>query len=682
MAFCIDSWTSLDHLNNFIPAKLIFLKLLNADLSEQSFFVNKIIGFIKANEERLFLEFQDMYQKDIPKPDIFESLKNYLQTENYYDRLRTVFLKLKSEQQTIFNKRKEIDGIIKAQKLSETDDYRKVLESEKKSLWGLKRMIDNRSILEHLTNKGLLPNYAFPETGVTLNARINSFKAKASENLPSEKQFEIVRSANVAIREFAPDNNFYSQGYRFEISGINTFDWKDAGTLKKVRFCSNCDHLDDAVGTPDNVCPKCMDASWSSSKNVHTFVKLNAVKSNTTRERSTLDDSRDDRQNSHYNISKHVKLKDGQFQGAWGMREIPFGIEFVKNVKIVLNNLGLSSSVDSNKIIINQNENIPSRGFVTCKSCGKSTSSPHLPNYEFHNGYCKHKDEIYKGKSDSIFEEIFLFKEIDTEALKILLPIQEIESQEQLNMFRAGLELGLKKFYGGNPQHLAMMDYSEYNSKNGKFDKYLLMYDTIPGGTGYLEKLFAPLEFTNVLELAYKSIKECKCQHQGKDGCYRCIFTYGNQYNQNQLSRKESERFFKKIIDKSNAWERYSDGLGSLSGNGQIEESELEDRFVRSLRNYSKTNETKGVSFEKNLIEGEIQYELSIEKGDYRFKYFIKAQKDLGRAESVRYNTRADFFIQLLSADYQGQEIRDLKLLTSVKSIAIYLDGYTYWIFR
>ena len=41
------------------------------------------------------------------------------------------------------------------------------------------------------------------------------------------------------------------------------------------------------------------------------------------------------------------------------MKEIPFGIEYVKNVDIIELNLGLSSSVNANKIIINQHEDVP-----------------------------------------------------------------------------------------------------------------------------------------------------------------------------------------------------------------------------------------------------------------------------------------------------------------------------------
>ncbi len=98
---------------------------------------------------------------------------------------------------------------------------------------------------------GLLPNYAFPETGVTLNAWVKAGKAKASEGLPTDQSFEIVRPASSAIRELAPDNHFYTQGYKMAVTGLNTFDWKDPGTLLKKRFCSNCDHIDDAISRPE-----------------------------------------------------------------------------------------------------------------------------------------------------------------------------------------------------------------------------------------------------------------------------------------------------------------------------------------------------------------------------------------------------------------------------------------------
>lgn len=677
-AFCFDKWSTADPKNHSIPTRLITLRLLTIDLNSGEFFPNRIISFIKSNEDSLLKEFVDFYKPDLEDVKVLVLLKEYLLEEFFYQRLKKVFEKLKQEYQYIFEKRKEIEEYIKENKLAATDDERRSLEGEKKALWGIKRLLDKRSLLEHLTNVGMLPNYAFPETGVTLNAWVKYSQAKGSSSIPTDHQFEIVRSASVAIREFAPDNNFYSQGYKFHISGLNTYDWREAGTLITKRFCSNCDHIEVAVKSNEAVCPKCGDSSWSSTRNQHLFVKINGVKSVNTRERATLDDSSDDRDASQYKISKHIKFDSTSFQGAWGMKDIPFGIEYVKNVDIQTVNLGITSSVDANRITINGIENVPNHGFVTCKHCGKSTSEPHKPNLNFHYGFCKHKNHTFNGNSDEVFEEVFLFREIRTEAIKVLLPVQDFDGDAHVNMFKAGLELGLKKYYKGNPQHISIIDYVEFNIQNSRFDRYLIIHDNIAGGTGYLEKLFNPVEFTEVITRAYQAIKECSCQHHGKDGCYRCIYTYSNQAIHTELSRSIAERLFKRIVEKSSAWEVYNTGLYTITGNGQIEESELEDRFVRSLRNYIVKKETEGWLFEESLQDGIVNYKVRIKKGDDSYTYFIRPQFELGASDNVAYRTRTDFFITLTSVSTKGQPVEDFTNKTTFKNIAVYLDGYIY----
>jgi DEAD/DEAH box helicase domain-containing protein len=681
-AFCLDKWSSANPASNSIPSRLITLRLLNTDLKSNDFFPNRIISFVKAYESIFLNEFSEIYKADLVDKTVLTLLTEYLLEETFYNRFKRVFEKLKSEYQYIYNERNEIDIYIRTNNLGESDEERKILDREKKALWGIKRLLDKRSLLEHLTNVGMLPNYAFPETGVTMNAWVKNMQAKGSNSIPSDYQYEIVRSASTAIRELAPENYFYSQGFKFFISGLNTHDWKDEGILIKKRFCSNCDHIDLAIKSNEQTCPKCGDNSWSSVKNQHTFVKLSGVKSVNTKNKATLDDSSDDRDSSQYKISKHIKFDNTTFQGAWGVKEIPFGIEYVKSVDISVVNLGLSSTVDANKITINSLENVPYHGFVTCKHCGKSTSEPHLAkidkNFSFHFGYCKYKNEIYKGEEDNVFEEVFLFREIKTEAIKVLLPVQEFDGEAQVNMFRAGLELGLKHYYKGNPQHISIIDYHEYNVQNSRFDRYLIIHDNISGGTGYLEKLFNPAEFTEVIKKAYLAIKECNCQHNGKDGCYRCIYTYSNQMTHSKLSRNLAEKLFKKIVDKSDAWEVYTTGLGNLSGNGQIEESELEDRFIRSLRKLAKTKESEGWAFEEIIQDGIMNYKFRIKNGDLSFSYFIRPQFELGKSDGVKFRTRTDFYITLTSIVKNGEPLINFDQLVSFKDIAVYLDGYTY----
>ena len=175
---------------------------------------------------------------------MFDELNLSLNNEHLYFFHRSIFQKLKDEIKFIKEKRKDIDKLIKDLKLGNEDPARIELEKELKNLWGIIIGIKKRNTFEHLTNTGVLPNYAFPETGVTLTAKVLGNKAEGSVNTPLNKDFEIVRSASQAIKEFAPDNYFYSQSYRFKISGINTYDWSDKNVFHKKRFCSNCDHID------------------------------------------------------------------------------------------------------------------------------------------------------------------------------------------------------------------------------------------------------------------------------------------------------------------------------------------------------------------------------------------------------------------------------------------------------
>ncbi|MCB0669229.1 MAG: DEAD/DEAH box helicase, partial [Saprospiraceae bacterium] len=489
LAFCLDSWSSEDPREHFIPGRMFTLQLFNADLQDSGFLANRIITYIKANEHKLVERFSSIYSRELGNTQLFHQLRSYLADEGFYMQIQKVFKKLQEEYRYIHLKRQEIDQYIKDHRLAASDQERKELESEQKALWGLKRYIDKRSILEHLTNVGLLPNYAFPETGVTLHGRVKTSPAKASDGTPSDKLFEIVRSSSMAIREFAPGNYFYSQGFKFSISGLDTFDWNDPGTSIRMRFCSHCDHIENELlanphgPSQNSKCPKCGDQSWSSLNNQHVFARMQGVKSVNKSDDATLTDSKDQRDNNYYRISRHFKFDGDSSQGAWGMRTIPFGIEYFKNVTYFLINLGISSSVDANNIAINGQDGVPHHGFITCKHCGRSTSTPHLDRkdkfFNFHYGYCRYKDVQYEGVANQIFEEVFLFKETKTEALKILLPVQELDGDTQISMFRAGLELGLKKYYKGNPQHLSLVEYTEFNKQNSRFDRYLVIYDNI-----------------------------------------------------------------------------------------------------------------------------------------------------------------------------------------------------------
>lgn len=668
-AFCIDTWTATNYKENVIPFFIRDLKIEDVNLEDTTFFMNQILGFIKSNEEQLFTTFKTQYDESLKT--VFEGLHNYLLSDSFYQNHNKIFRNLKNEIADITQKQQDIDNRIKELGLGENDNEKILLKDEKKNLGQIIRSIKNRSTLEHLTNVGALPNYAFPETGVTLQAVVMGNKVEESKKLPQVKDFEIVRPAGQALKELAPDNYFYSQGFKFLVSGINTIDWSDKANFHKKRFCSNCDHLEIEEIAPKGFCPKCNDESWNASANVHHYAKMISLKSFNNQASATINDKSDERDVLIYHQLSHFNFKE-KTHGAYALPKIPFGIEFVKEVSITQSNLGRGDKESSNKIKVNQKE-VAKSGFVCCRYCGKSSSFYSKKDYKFHYGYCKHKDSVYEGKSNNIFEEVYLFKEMQTEVLKVLLPVQELNTESEIKMFKAGIELGLKKYFKGNPQHIRLYDYKEFNKTSNQFDRYLLMCDTIPGGTAYLEKLFDTKEFSKLLKIAYQQIKTCKCQYEGKDGCYRCIFSYSNQYHQLELRREVAEKRFEQILENTDAWEFFPNGLGNITNKGNIEESELERRFVRSFRKLSKKQ--KEWSIEAINDEGTVEYNLQFKNEEKEFSYRIRPQVSLGTNDGVALYTRPDFVFICTSFSIKGQAVENINELPR---IAIYLDGYQF----
>ena len=684
-AFCIDSWTKQDPEKHHIPGFIKNLNLYGTKLTSLDFFVNQLLDFVFDYQKNLFDNFIKIYDGRV-EDKIFEEIKTSVRQGSFQQRMVRVFEELKQELHFIRNKEQDIDNYIKENNLGKDDQERIELVSEQKSLRSFRKSIENKLTLEYLTNEGILPNYAFPETGVTLKAQVYGFKPEGGEREPIRKEYEIVRSSTAALSEFAPDNAFYSQGNKLNISGLNTFDWSgERSTLSKIRFCSNCDFIEEDVlsKTRDRSkgCPKCEHDSFFSESNVHDFAILKSVKSVNTRNESVLNDSKDDRLNEYYNISTHFNFDTKSIEGTWGMKKIPFGIEFVKDVEITKINLG-SNVLDSNHITINQKEEVPRHGFVTCIYCGKSTSKPReVMNFEkkkFHYGYCKHKETNYTGVPNEIFKEVYLYRKIKTESLKILLPVQEFQNESTQLMFKSGLELGLKKYYKGNPSHIGFEFYSEHNKSTQRFDRYLVLFDKVPGGTGYLQKLFNPEEFTKLLTKSYESIRDCSCKNEGKDGCYKCILSYSNQYIRDELSREHAEHLFGKIVRSSKDWEEVNQGISSLTKTGMIEESELESKFVYSLKNYIEIHPQKNMKFKETKEDGIQVYILTLPIKDGEVTYLLRPQVSLGERDGVEISTRTDFLFKCIGLTRNGQTITDIDELMSFKDMSIYLDGYTY----
>ena len=173
------------------------------------------------------------------------------------------------------------------------------LRREKAALNELVRHIHQRHVLNFFTDEGLLPNYAFPESGVVLQSVI--YRRREGETDP-EKRFDVrtyeyQRPAAVAISELAPANSFYAEGRKLVIDQVSL----DLSRLESWRFCNACSHMAlEGAGEAHAACPRCGSPLWADEGQRRQMLRLRQVIATSSEEASRAYDEADDREPEFY----------------------------------------------------------------------------------------------------------------------------------------------------------------------------------------------------------------------------------------------------------------------------------------------------------------------------------------------------------------------------------------------
>lgn len=668
-AYCIDSWTSADA-KNTIPQKVMYLEIGYDYLTNPNFFVNRIDLFIMGNFEDVTQSFRTQYPASVQTA--LDSLFEELLSGSFKERILKVFEKLITKRQKIKRDRAEAKRELDVTPVNDKEK-REILKDRLRGLMRLERTITDCTVLEFMTNQGLLPNYAFPETGVTFTANVFYRRPLGDEyeNTADPESIELVRPASQGIRELAPGNVFYTHKLCIPIGGLAISD----EDKKLVRFCSKCDAI--AIEGNDEfnntVCPKCKDESWR--VNTHEMLRFTEATSYVEKGNSAITDN-DERDKKIYHTMKHFQFVHNGPVTSYGIEKIGFGIEFCKDVTLMEVNYG-NRDQRSETIEVNGNNHISTLGFVTCRHCGKSTSviSGNQELKDLHFKLCNHKEVGFPEDQAHLgtFERLFLYRTMHTEAIKVLLPVQVFDIGGAVEMFKSGILLGLTHYYKSSPDHLRIETYREFNQATGDFDNYLVIYDTIPGGTGYLSKLFDKTEFSILIRIAYEHIRDCECQHEGKDGCYHCILTYGNQWQRSNLSRAHAEELFKSLLDECDYWSEISGSIGTITESGVIEDSELERVFVKAMQKIAKENHWSWAK-RPDAANDTYEYVLTMDDGPDKTVYLVKPQYRLGPINGVAKETRPDFQFICIGKERKGEEAD----ISDVPQFSVYVDGYRY----
>jgi DEAD/DEAH box helicase domain-containing protein len=357
-----------------------------------------------------------------------------------------------------------------------------------------------------------------------------------------------------------------------------------------------------------------------------------------------------------------VDFQTKHITDAWRIDQgdLPFGFEFLS--RATFREINFGEKDEGGERITIAGVELPRKGFNLCKYCGK---------VQDRNGAIKHAltcPAPDKTDVDSLLACLYLYREFSSEAIRFLLPVTTFSGSEaKLHSFVAALQLGLKAKFRGSIDHLQTTVYDEPIPESSYRKRYLVLFDTEPGGTGYLKQLMqSPEPLMEVFELALQTLRACQCNNSDpvKDGCYRCLYAYRNSYDMPDTSRNTAAELLERVLEHRDKLQRVA-GLSQIKVNALFD-SELEARFIESLRRLKTGSEPPKLVKKVLAGSGKPGYLLTI--GERRWE--IEPQVGLGKAQGVEIPSRADFLFYPVGARGRGLPI------------AVFVDGYLYHRYR
>lgn len=387
------------------------------------------------------------------------------------------------------------------------------------------------------------------------------------------------------------------------------------------------------------------------------MLKLTTVFARTLDRDSRIADDSDERHRGFYVRQALVDSPPDAVRDAYVIDkpEFPFGFEFLDKVTFREVNFGEQAPDASPMAIAGAEMNRP--GFSICPECGTIQRRRKAEDmYRNHAPYCSKR----KDPEATAQQCVFLYREFASEGIRLFLPeVGFGDTEERLLSFVSALELGLTRRFRGAVDHLRIA--LDVRMAGGQEIPrcYLVIYDSVPGGTGYLKELMrAPEPLLEVLELALQALNDCVCNQDAEaDGCYHCVYAYHNSYDRESVSRRIAQKLLSEVVQQKGALKQVANLSGVQTGN-QLFDSTLEKRFVEALR---REHGGKRYSLTEVLFKGKPGYQLQAESRRWR----VELQVNLADSDGVVAACKPDFVL------WPDDGAEDLP-------IAVFLDGWQF----
>ena len=539
------------------------------------------------------------------------------------------------------------------------EEVAKEIQSELDGLISILLLLKRKKTFEFFADEGLLPNYAFPESGVILKSVIYRRKESKDDGNGGKYNtytYEYERAGSSAISELAPNNSFYAGGRKVTIDQIDM----SASEVESWIFCDKCSHTQRISSENPDTCPKCGSEMFCDQGQKKEVLRMKQVLATSNDKNSRLKDDKEQRDIKFFNKQLLINFEKKYIEDAYAISddEISFGFEFIQKVNFKEVNFGETTLIGSDISIAGKS--VPRQGFVICRDCGKvQFGKPSDEKFKSQHSFACTIEDDYN--PTNYLESLYLYREFNSEAIRLMLPITSLDIDDtKLHSLIASFQLGLKSYFKGSVEHLRVGIYDELATKDEMPKRYLILYDTIPGGTGYLNQLMRDEKpLFEVLDIALDKLKTCQCNtdHE-KDGCYKCIYAYKNNFDRPLISKRKAIEVIKSIL-KSREHITKVKSVSEVNSDS-LSESVLEDLFLSKLKQIS----TAWKPIVTSRGHGGFLFELT-DTNNEKYAYELEQQIELTPKVNVAVYSKTDFMIYPL----KNKEL---------KPIAIFTDGFSF----
>lgn len=390
----------------------------------------------------------------------------------------------------------------------------------------LRKIIDqirSRQLLGFLGSRNVLPKYGFPTDVVEL-------KTNHLTSIPEASKVQLERDLRMAISEFAPGSEVIAAKRIWRSQGVRLMPNKEWEEIY-YAVCKQCKRFHWGYAETD-VPPTCSSCGESLSEKTEMRGKFIVPEQGfiAANEAETPGESAPQR-----TYASQVYFTEYRSSQQDANEE-----ELILDTELTSSNLRVFKNHSRHGWLAMVNDGL-GRGFKICNWCGWAEPIDFSPGIKRRS---THKNPLTGKDCNGSTKPYHLGHRFMTDILAISL-----DGVHELLYRRSSMMSLMYALLDGASEALGIrrddVDGTLFY-KDFRKPPRMILYDTVPGGAGHVERIHNKLY--QVAETALEKVKSCEC---GADtSCYNCLRNYRNQFYHDDLQRGMAVKLLEAMLNK------------------------------------------------------------------------------------------------------------------------------------